>query len=106
MNRLVYPVPEERFLRDARARMPDVRFVPGCVGATYQVRDGEVTHYRCGRALTVAPAHEAAIARRMNDYYADRYGFPAHVMAVPATPIGRIRKTSSQISISRVSMAS
>jgi formylmethanofuran dehydrogenase subunit A len=53
------------------------------------VRDGEVTHYRWGRALTVAPGHDAAIARRMHDYYADRYGVPADVMAVPAAAIGR-----------------
>src|SRR5262249_32786143 len=30
------------------------------------VRNGEVTYYRWGRALAVAPGHDAAIARRMN----------------------------------------
>jgi formylmethanofuran dehydrogenase subunit A len=53
------------------------------------VRDGQVIYYRWGRALTVAPGHDAAIARRMRDYYADRYGLPVNVMAVPATAIGR-----------------
>jgi formylmethanofuran dehydrogenase subunit A len=53
------------------------------------VRDGEVTHYRWGRALTVAPGHDAAIARRMHGYYADRYGLPVNVVTVPATAIGR-----------------
>jgi formylmethanofuran dehydrogenase subunit A len=53
------------------------------------VRDGEVIYYRWGRALTVAPGHDAAIARRMHDYYADRYGLTVNVMAVPATVIGR-----------------
>ena len=53
------------------------------------VRDGQVTYYRWGRALTVAPGHDAAIARRMHDYYAHRYGLPVNVMAVPATAIGR-----------------
>jgi formylmethanofuran dehydrogenase subunit A len=53
------------------------------------VRDGEVTHYRWGRALTVAPGLDAAIARRMDGYYADRYGLPVNVVAVPATAIGR-----------------
>src|SRR5262245_6302558 len=53
------------------------------------VRDGEVTHYRWGRALTVAPGHEAAIVRRMHGYYADRYGLPVNVVTVPATAIGR-----------------
>ena len=45
------------------------------------VRDGEVTHYRWGRALTVAPGHDRAIERRMRDYYSERYGLPAEVMA-------------------------
>ena len=53
------------------------------------VRDGTVTHYRWGRALTVAPGHDRAIERRMQDYYSDRYGSPADIMAVPATAIGR-----------------
>jgi formylmethanofuran dehydrogenase subunit A len=53
------------------------------------VRDGEVTHYRWGRALTVAPGHEQAIERRMRDYYSDRYGLSTEAMAVPASAIGR-----------------
>ena len=53
------------------------------------VRDGQVTRYRWGRALTVAPGHDRAIERRMQDYYSDRYGLPADVMTVPATAIGR-----------------
>jgi formylmethanofuran dehydrogenase subunit A len=54
------------------------------------VRDGEVTRYRWGRALTVAPGHDRAIERRMQDYYSGRYGLPADVMAaVPAAAIGR-----------------
>ena len=53
------------------------------------VRDGEVTHYRWGRALMVAPGHDRAIERRMQDYCHDRYGLPADFMAVPTTAIGR-----------------
>jgi formylmethanofuran dehydrogenase subunit A len=53
------------------------------------VRDGEVTHYRWGRAMTVAPGHDAAIERLMQNYYADRYGLSADLMAVPAAAIGR-----------------
>jgi formylmethanofuran dehydrogenase subunit A len=54
------------------------------------VRDGEVTHYRWGRALTVAPGHDRAIERRMRNYYSERYGLPAEVLAgVPAAAIGR-----------------
>jgi formylmethanofuran dehydrogenase subunit A len=54
------------------------------------VRDGEVTHYRWGRALTVVPGHDRAIERRMRDYYSERYGLPTEVMTgVPAAAIGR-----------------
>jgi formylmethanofuran dehydrogenase subunit A len=54
------------------------------------VRNGEVTHYRWGRALTVAPGHDQAIERRMRDYYSERYGLPADLMAaVPSAAIGR-----------------
>lgn len=44
MNRLVYPVTHARFLRDARARMPDVQVLPFTMGARYTVvgRDVEV----------------------------------------------------------------
>jgi formylmethanofuran dehydrogenase subunit A len=53
------------------------------------VRDGQVTHYRWGRAFTVQPGHDRAIEGRMRDYYDDRYGLPADAMAVPASAIGR-----------------
>ena len=53
------------------------------------VRDGQVSHYRWGRALTVEPGHDRAIERRMRDYFDERYGLPADVMAVPAAAIGR-----------------
>ncbi|HEY7663496.1 MAG TPA: formylmethanofuran dehydrogenase subunit A [Xanthobacteraceae bacterium] len=54
------------------------------------VRDGEVTRYCWGRALTVAPGHDRAIERRMRDYYFDRYGLPPElVAAVPSAAIGR-----------------
>ena len=38
------------------------------------VRDGHVTHYRFGRALTVKPERDRAIERRMRAYYEERYG--------------------------------
>ena len=53
------------------------------------VRDGEVTHYRFGRALTVVPGHDRAIARRLNRYYDERYGLSDEVFAVPQAAIGR-----------------
>jgi len=58
------------------------------------VRDGTVTHYRWGRALTVAPGHDRAIERRMQDYYSDRYGLPADIMAGAGNgdrPTGAVR---------------
>ncbi len=43
MNRLVYPVTESRFLRDAAARMPDAQVFPCATGAVYRVDRGRVT---------------------------------------------------------------
>lgn len=53
------------------------------------VRDGAVTAEPFGHALTVAPARERAIARRMRDYYAERYGLSPDFMTVADAAIGR-----------------
>jgi formylmethanofuran dehydrogenase subunit A len=53
------------------------------------VRDGRVTHYRWGRALTVQPERDRAIDRRMKAYYEDRYGLSDAFMKVPEHAIGR-----------------
>ncbi len=53
------------------------------------VRDGEVTHYRWGRALAVQPPYERAIELRLKDYYDDRYGLPHDVVNVPDAAIPR-----------------
>jgi formylmethanofuran dehydrogenase subunit A len=53
------------------------------------VRDGEVTRDRAGRALTVAPGHDRAIARRMRTYYEERYGLSEEVFAVPDWALGQ-----------------
>ena len=53
------------------------------------VRDGKVTHYRFGRALTVRPGHDAAIERRMTAYYEERYGLSDDFIKVPDHAIGR-----------------
>src|SRR5262249_3598083 len=42
MNRLAYPLTEARFLEDARARLPETRFVSHTTGATYRVRAADV----------------------------------------------------------------
>ena len=47
------------------------------------VRDGVVTHYRWGRALTVRPERDRAIDRRMKDYYDERYGLSDEFLKVP-----------------------
>jgi len=46
------------------------------------VRDGAVTRYRWGRALTARPERDRAIDRRMNDYYDARYGLPPELIKV------------------------
>ena len=53
------------------------------------VREGQVTHYRFGRAFEASPAVEASIRRRMSDYYDERYGLASDFMRVPDGAIGR-----------------
>ena len=53
------------------------------------VRDGKVTKYRFGRALTVRPERDRAIDRRMKAYYHDRYGLADDVIKVPEHALGR-----------------
>jgi len=53
------------------------------------VRDGDVLHYRWGKALTVRPSSDPAMMRRIASYYADRYGVAPDLFAVPAEAIGR-----------------
>jgi L-ascorbate metabolism protein UlaG (beta-lactamase superfamily) len=55
MNALVYPVSEQRFLRDLRARVPGARAFPLGVGGTFEI-EGEV-RYREGCALIEVRAH-------------------------------------------------
>ena len=53
------------------------------------VRDGRVTNYRWGRALTVRPERSSAIDRRMRAYYEDRYGLSDEFVKVPEHALGR-----------------
>jgi formylmethanofuran dehydrogenase subunit A len=53
------------------------------------VRDGKVTHYRFGRALTVRPGYDAAMDRRMAAYYDARYGLADDFIKVPEHAIPR-----------------
>ncbi|HEY0438928.1 MAG TPA: formylmethanofuran dehydrogenase subunit A [Xanthobacteraceae bacterium] len=53
------------------------------------VRDGAVVNVRYGRALTVAPGHDAAIERRLQAYYDQRYGLSPDRFSVPDWAIGR-----------------
>jgi formylmethanofuran dehydrogenase subunit A len=53
------------------------------------VRDGRVTRYRWGRALTVEPERDRAIDRRMKTYYDDRYGLSDEFIRVPEHALGR-----------------
>jgi formylmethanofuran dehydrogenase subunit A len=53
------------------------------------VRDGGVTHYRWGRALTVQPERDRAIDRHMKTYYDDCYGLSDEFMRVPENALAR-----------------
>jgi formylmethanofuran dehydrogenase subunit A len=58
-------------------------------GGDLVVRDGKVTRYRFGRALTVRPGLDRAIERRLADYYDERYGLRHDFMKVPDNVLGR-----------------
>jgi len=53
------------------------------------VRDGVVTRYRAGRALTVQPGRDRAIDRRMTRYYDERYGLSDAYIKIPDHAVGR-----------------
>src|SRR5262245_47187986 len=46
------------------------------------VRDGRVTHYRWGKALTVKPGYDRAIDRRLSNYYDCHFGNSRDLFAV------------------------
>jgi formylmethanofuran dehydrogenase subunit A len=48
------------------------------------VRDGRLTHYRFGKALTVKPGYDKAIDRRLSDYYDRHFGNSRDLFAVKA----------------------
>ena len=53
------------------------------------IRNGKVTHYRFGRALTVRPDYDPAMDRRMTAYYDARYGLADDFIKVPEHAIPR-----------------
>jgi formylmethanofuran dehydrogenase subunit A len=53
------------------------------------VRDGELTHYRYGRALRVSPQPDAAMVKRLSDYYDRRYGLDPGLLSVPEASLPR-----------------
>ena len=53
------------------------------------MRDGELTHYRFGHALRLAAEPDAAMTRRVSDYYDRRYGLDAELLGVPESSLPR-----------------
>ena len=53
------------------------------------VRDGAVTHYRFGKALTLQPGTDKAMAGRLETHYQSLYGLSVDRFAVRAADIGR-----------------
>ncbi len=56
---------------------------------TVVVKAGRVVNETRGRALTVRPGAGAAMQRRLERYYDDRFGLPASLFAVTAGAVGR-----------------
>ena len=53
------------------------------------VTDGEISHYRWGRALRLNPPPDAAIVRRLKDYHEERYGLSLDWFTFPDSAISR-----------------
>lgn len=53
------------------------------------VKDGEITHYRWGRALRLNPPPEGAMVRRLEDYHQQRYGLSLDWFNFPDSAILR-----------------
>ena len=53
------------------------------------VRDGAVIAESFGRTVTVAPARERTIEKRMREYYDQRYGLSPDFFMVPEAAVGR-----------------
>ena len=53
------------------------------------VKDGEITHYRWGRALRLNPPPDRAIVKRLKDYHERRYGLSLDWFTFPDSAIAR-----------------
>jgi len=53
------------------------------------VKDGEVTHYRWGRALRLNPPPDKAMVRRLEDYHQSRHGLSLDWFTFPDSAISR-----------------
>ncbi len=53
------------------------------------VKDGEITHYRWGRALRLNPPPDKAMTRRLEDYHQQRYGLSLEWFTFPDAAIAR-----------------
>jgi formylmethanofuran dehydrogenase subunit A len=53
------------------------------------VKDGEITHYRWGRALRLNPPPDKAMVRRLREYHERRYGLSLDWFTFPDSAIAR-----------------
>jgi formylmethanofuran dehydrogenase subunit A len=53
------------------------------------VKDGEITHYRWGRALRLNPPPDRAMVRRLENYHQQRYGLSLDWFTFPDSAIAR-----------------
>jgi formylmethanofuran dehydrogenase subunit A len=53
------------------------------------VKDGEITHYRWGKALRLNPPPDAAMVRRLEEYHERRYGLSLDWFTFPDSAIQR-----------------
>jgi formylmethanofuran dehydrogenase subunit A len=73
---------------------PDIAGMLGAAALVFKngdlvVKDGEIVHYRWGRALTLNPRQDRAMARRLEEYHQQRYGLSLDRFMFPDSAIAR-----------------
>jgi formylmethanofuran dehydrogenase subunit A len=53
------------------------------------VKDGEISHYRWGKALRLNPPPDKAMVRRLREYHERRYGLSLDWFTFPDAAIAR-----------------
>ena len=53
------------------------------------VKDGEITHYRCGKAVRLNPPPDKTMVKRLREYHEQRYGLSLDWFMFPDSAVAR-----------------